>query len=77
MAFDNKDLSVLAYASGFTYWYYKTNDVISDVKSNDYFPKGAIDMMACGDLIIINASDTTDTLYIKSLAPMKLEKQGV
>jgi len=77
MAFDNKGFGVIAYARGFTYWIYQTNDKISDVKSSDYFPKGAIDMMACGDLIIIIASDTTDTLYVKSLAPMKLEKQGV
>lgn len=69
-------MSVIAYANGFTLWHYTSNDTMLDINNENYFPKGATDLMACGDIIIINAFETTDILAIKSLAPFKLAKLG-
>lgn len=74
--FDNKNFGVIAYANGFTYWIYRTNDSIEDVKKDNYFSKNVLDLLGIGDLIIIVARETTDTLYIKSLDPFVLAKQG-
>lgn len=59
MAFQSKDLSVLAYANGFTLWHYTTIDLVTDVDTADYFIE-AIDMLRVGDIIIANA-DTDGT----------------
>ena len=37
MAFKSKDLSVLAYANGFTLWHYTTVDPATDVDTAGYF----------------------------------------
>ncbi len=54
MAFQNKDLSVLAYANGFTSWHYITADAPTEVIAPGYF-NGAADLMRAGDLLTINA----------------------
>jgi len=56
MAFTLKDLSVLAYANGFTLWHYKTTDPDSDVDDADYF-LDAIDMLRPGDMILANTGE--------------------
>ena len=56
MAFMNRNLSVLAYANGFTLWHYKTNDTIAEVEDLSYFT-GARTLMNAGDIIIINCAD--------------------
>lgn len=43
MAFQNKNLSVIAYANGFTMWHYKTNDCLSDLMDGYFNP--AADLM--------------------------------
>lgn len=76
MAFNNKNLSVVAYANGFTLWHYKTKEEnMADIK-NDYFPERIISLMACGDIMMINAKDTTEILAIKTLYPITLGKLG-
>lgn len=56
MAFTIRDLSVLAYANGFTLWHYKTgNDSLADVAAADYFAD-ASDMMAAGDMMLISGA---------------------
>ena len=56
MAFTIRDLSVLAYANGFTLWHYKAgNDSLADVACDDYFAD-ASDMMAARDMIMISAT---------------------
>ncbi|MBC6497017.1 MAG: hypothetical protein GDA54_01665 [Alphaproteobacteria bacterium GM7ARS4] len=37
MAYKASDLSVLAYANGFTLWHYKTSDNAAAVKADGYF----------------------------------------
>ncbi len=55
MAFTIRDLSVLAYANGFTLWHYKAgNESLAGVASDSYFAD-ASDMMAAGDMIMISA----------------------
>lgn len=53
MAYASKDLSVLAYANGFTLWHYTTADIAADVDTTGYF-NGAADMLRVGDIIVAN-----------------------
>lgn len=59
MSFQSKNLSVLAYANGFTLWHYGTVDTAADVDSAGYF-NGAADMVRVGDMILANV-DTDGT----------------
>ena len=57
MAFAARNLSVLAYASGFTLWHCKApKDSIDEVVSNNYFCE-ASDMLTAGDLVMVTASN--------------------
>jgi hypothetical protein len=58
MAFKLKDLSVLAYANGFTLWHYRTADPDTEVDDTDYFLE-AIDMLRPGDMILANTGEGT------------------
>lgn len=53
MAYQSKDLSVLAYANGFTLWHYVTADAATSVDGGGYFNPAA-DMLRAGDIIIAN-----------------------
>ena len=53
MAFQSKDLSVLAYANGFTLWHYTTPDAAIDVDTQGYF-NSAADMVRVGDMVLAN-----------------------
>lgn len=57
MAFESKDLSVLAYANNFTLWHYTTIDAA--VTGVGYFNSAAT-MLRVNDLIIVNI-DTDGT----------------
>ena len=59
MAFQSKDLSVLAYANGFTLWHFTTTDPATDVDTTGYF-NAAADMLRVGDMILAN-TDTDGT----------------
>lgn len=55
MAFSIRNLSVLAYANGFTLWHYKSaGDEWSEIASPDYFAE-ASDMMDAGNMIMVSA----------------------
>lgn len=53
MAYASKDLSVLAYANGFTLWHYTTADLAADVDTAGYF-NAAADMLRVGDIVVAN-----------------------
>jgi hypothetical protein len=57
MAFDSAELSVLAYANGFTLWHYRTADRDTDLvpagPGNGYFA-AANELLRPGDQIIAN-----------------------
>jgi hypothetical protein len=59
MAFNAKNLSVLAYANGFTLWHYTTVDTAAVVDSSGYF-NVAEGMLRVGDMVLANA-DTDGT----------------
>jgi hypothetical protein len=59
MAYDPKNLSVLAYANGFTLWHYTTADTGAVADSAGYF-NGAAEMVRVGDMILANV-DTDGT----------------
>ena len=57
MAFAIRNLSVLAYANGFTLWHYKSGkDRLETVSSGNYLSDAA-DMLTAGDLIMVTAAD--------------------
>jgi hypothetical protein len=53
MAYKSHNLSVLAYANGFTLWHYTSIDAASVVDTTGYFD-GAADMLRVGDMILAN-----------------------
>ncbi|MBT3305598.1 MAG: hypothetical protein HN377_03860 [Alphaproteobacteria bacterium] len=59
MAFSAKDLSVLAYANGFTLWHYTTTDLATEVDTSGYL-NAATDIVRIGDMILAN-TDTDGT----------------
>jgi len=59
MAYQSKDLSVLAYANGFTLWHYTTTDTGTDVDTAGYFNPAA-HMVRVDDMILANV-DTDGT----------------
>ncbi len=59
MAFQNKNLSVIAYANGFTLWHYAAaSDTVENITADGYF-NNVKTLMNTGDIIMINASDNT------------------
>lgn len=58
MAFQNKNLSVIAYANGFTLWHYSAKETLATITANGYF-NSVKTLMNVGDIIMINASDNT------------------
>ena len=60
MAFNNRNFSVLAYANGFTLWYYTTNeDTLEQIYDKSYWDEGIATLANTGDIMIVNASDGT------------------
>jgi hypothetical protein len=59
MSYLSKDLSVLAYANGFTLWHYTTADDAATVDTSGYF-NAAATMLRVGDIIVANL-DTAGT----------------
>ncbi len=60
MAYQSKDLSVLAYANGFTLWHYTTADAANTVDTSGYF-NAASTMLRVGDIVVANV-DTAGTM---------------
>ena len=60
MTYKSRDLSVIAYANGFTLWHYPTTDAAASVDTAGYFNEAA-DMLRVGDMILAN-TDTDGTL---------------
>lgn len=52
-----RDLSVLAYAQGFTLWHYKAPSLALDTVDEPGFFDPASDMFAAGDMLMISAQN--------------------
>ena len=73
MAFQNKNFSVVAYANRFTLWRYSSSDnTLAEIETDGYF--NPIDKLcAVGDIIVINATDTTGMRRIVSIDDGKVK----
>ena len=68
MAFKNKDMSVIAYANGFTVWHYKTNeDTVKQLIDNSKYFAKLYTLINYGDIIIANLKDETAFLVVDSV----------
>jgi|TARA_R110002051_G_scaffold18015_6_gene52004 hypothetical protein len=62
--FKGRDLNVLAYANGFTWWHYRTEDTIDEVLNQEGYWDKADDMVKEGDHLCINTLDANTTGFI-------------
>ena len=68
MAFSVRNLSVLAYANGFTLWHYRSAaDALEWITGSDYF-EDAGDMLSGGDIMMVSASDGLRIVAIAAAA---------
>jgi hypothetical protein len=74
MAFQARNLSVLAYANGFTLWHYTTVDAAAVVDTAGYFDAAA-EMLRVGDIVIANVD--TDGTPAAGLFLVKSNAAGV
>lgn len=64
MAFAVRELSVLAYANGFTLWHYKAAETgLAAVEEPGFF-NDAADMLQPGDMMMVSAPDAARLLCI-------------
>ena len=57
MAFSLRNLSVLAYANGFTLWHYKAgNDNLAQAANPGYFADAA-DLLTEGDMVMLSGTE--------------------
>ena len=67
MAFIARNLSVLAYAQGFTLWHYQAGaDSITDVAAPAFFEEAG-DLLAQGDMLLASAADGGRVLFANPL----------
>ncbi len=66
MAFSVRNLSVLAYANGFTLWHYRAaEDPLSAVGQHGFFV-GAADLVSNGDIVMVSAAEGARLLWVAS-----------
>ena len=64
MAFAIRNLSVLAYANGFTLWHYKSGkDTLTAISGGNYLADSS-DMLTVGVLIMVTAADGARILCV-------------
>ncbi len=57
MAFTLRNLSVLAYANGFTLWHYKAgSEPLTQARTQGFFADAA-DLMAPGDMVMLTGAE--------------------
>ncbi len=72
MAFAIRNLSVLAYANGFTLWHYKSGrDRLEEVSSGNHLADAA-DMLTAGDLVMVTAADGAGIRVVTMAEPEKV-----
>ncbi|MBL8837250.1 MAG: hypothetical protein JNL66_13440 [Alphaproteobacteria bacterium] len=65
MAYATRNLSVLAYANGFTLWHYETADGAAALAGFGYFDQAA-DLFRRGDIVIATTADGASLLSVAS-----------
>lgn len=72
-----RNLSVLAYANGFTLWHYNAGKTpLAEVAADGFF-SDASDMVAVGDFIIVSAPDGGRVLVVSQSDPGAVKTAGV
>jgi hypothetical protein len=64
MDFAIRNLSVLAYAQGFTLWHYKAAGLTLDRTQRAGFFNSAADMIGTGDMMLVSAADGGCVLFV-------------
>lgn len=66
MEFAIRNLSVLAYAQGFTLWHYRARGAtLENIRQKGFFDS-ASDMLAAGDMLMISADDAGSVVLVTS-----------
>ena len=65
MAFQTRNLNVLAYANGWTMWHYKTTDLLEELLDGYFNPVATL--MNQNDMIVINAGDQNCIMFVKEI----------
>lgn len=73
MSFNAQDLSVMAYANGFTHWHYRTRDSLDQLRAG-YFA-GAAELLRAGDQITVTLLDR-DRADLVAFAVTTLPESG-
>ena len=68
MAFVIRNLSVLAYAQGFTLWHYKAAAPLAGLDAPGFFDEAA-DMFAPGDMLLLSGSQGGQMRVVAQAAP--------
>lgn len=68
MNFSIRELSVLAYANGFTLWHYKAGDDGLEATAGTGFFDGAADLLANGDMVLVSSPGGGRVLCIAAAA---------
>lgn len=60
MSFKNRNMTVIAYANGFTLWHYKADEgeTLKGIVDNQKYFTPIYTLINVGDIIIINANET-------------------
>ena len=70
MALAIRNLSVLAYANGFTLWHYKAGrDSLASIASDGFF-SAAADMLSTGDILMVTSPDGARMLAVSFADPV-------
>ena len=64
MDFAIRNLSVLAYAQGFTLWHYRAGAAALDRVAEKGFFDDAADMFAAGDMVMVSAAGGGRVLFV-------------
>ena len=76
MSFTIRNLSVLSYAQGFTFWLYRACDAtIDDVKPDGFF-NNASDMFKVGDMIAVSTNSNGSTILAVTSSSDNMVKTG-
>lgn len=75
MSFDAQELSVLAYANGFTHWHYRTQDSLEHLHGNSAYFAAAREVLRPGDQITVNLL-TPGAVGLAQLAVTELPEAG-
>ena len=62
--FEAANLSVLAYAQGFTLWHYRAPGIRLGTVAAAGFLEPAAEMLAPGDMVLVSAGDGGRVLYV-------------